>query len=83
MSKEQRGISITQGPRCKGGVMRWTTDKPKVPGWYWWRRMVYGKRRKCVVEGKETLSGFFRYKDRIYSIYRFVSAIIDAREAGK
>lgn len=36
-----------------------------------------------ALEGKETLSGFFRYKDRIYSIYRLVSAIIDAREAGK
>lgn len=36
-----------------------------------------------ALEGKETLSGFFRYKDRIYSIYRLVSAIIDARGAGK
>ena len=21
----------------EGGLMTWTTEKPTVPGWYWWR----------------------------------------------
>lgn len=31
--------------------MRWTTEKPSRPGWYWWRSDdVAFKSRQCVVE---------------------------------
>ena len=23
--------------------MTWTSKKPTVPGWYWWRAIVYGR----------------------------------------
>lgn len=32
--------------------MKWTTERPTKPGWYWWRRIVPGwdayKRPRCI-----------------------------------
>jgi hypothetical protein len=32
-----------------GARMMWTTDKPTVPGWYWWRRTVARQPAKVYV----------------------------------
>lgn len=29
-------------------TMRWTTETPKNPGWYWWRWQEYGERIQFV-----------------------------------
>ena len=28
--------------------MKWSTDKPTQPGWYWWRNVVKGQRPLLV-----------------------------------
>jgi hypothetical protein len=44
--------------------MTWTTEKPTVPGWYWWRR-PYGKREiQTIIRVKE-----YKFQPGIVFIY--------------
>ena len=51
--KDARGCSPSQSGmlpeeairRVRGHVPSWTSEKPTVPGWYWWRRTIVRHRQ--------------------------------------
>ena len=53
--------------------MKWTSEKPTKPGWYWWRNLHYSEENtQRIVElriydgeiaiGNSTLRGFTRFE---------------------